>query len=287
MLTTLVAGLTTGAIYAFVALGYNITHIASRALNFAHANLIVLGMFFSAAWLADGLPTPAVVLLGALAVAGVALVEERLAIRPLRNRAAHSELVTTLGVSSILTGLIIIVWGADPIPVPPVVPEASFLLLGARIDLNDLAILGVVAAITVGLVLLFRRTTFGIAALAQNEDPEAATLRGIDVRRLSLWGFALAGLVAGAVAGIIGHATFAVATLSLTLAIKGFVALTLGGVGSFGGALIGGLVIGVLEALTARYLGAEFRDIAVFLIFVAILLIRPHGLFGRVQTRMV
>lgn len=289
MVTSLVAGLAVGAIYAFIAVGYNLTFLTARVFNFAHAHLLVLAMFVSVALLHIGVPPLATVAITGIGIALLAVVEELLAVGPLRKRSggSHMELVTTLGVAEIITGVIIVVWGSDPIRVPSPVELGSFDILGGRIQNADLVIIGVVLIFSGALALIIRRTRFGHSALAQSEDREAAALRGINIAWLSVAGFALSGLVVGLAALPIGGRTFAVVSIALTLAIKGFIAMTLGGVGSIGGAIIGGLSLGVIEALTERVLGTSFRDIAVFLVFVAVVLLRPQGIFGSVKQRIV
>jgi len=288
MTTVLIAGLATGAIYAFIALGYNITHLASGALNFAHANLMMLAVFLSMVGLQLGLNAIIVTVAVAIVVGLLALIEERLAIRLLRNNAAHSELVTTLGVASIITGFIVLIWGSDPLSLPAGSwPTGALDLPGGRVQLSDLLMIVVILVIAAALILISRKTKIGISALARSEDREAAQLRGIDVLKLSMFGFALSGVVVGLAAIPIGTKTLAVSSVILILAIKGFVALTLGGVGSMGGAIVGGLFIGLLEAVVERYVGASFRDLIVFAVFLAVLFIRPQGLFGTVRQRVV
>jgi branched-chain amino acid transport system permease protein len=287
MTTAIISGLATGSIYALIAIGYNITYLSAGALNFAQANLVVLGAFLTAWCYQHGWAAYAIYPAVGVAVAVIAMLEERLAIRPLRNRGSHSELVTTLGAATIITGTIIVIWGSDPIEVTSFGANSPFSILGGRAQPIDFILMGCAVGVAALLVLLVRRTSFGIATLAQSEDADAASLRGIDVRRLSLYGFGLAGLLAGLMSPIVGNKTYAVASVSLLLAVKGFVALTFGGLGSIEGALIGGLCIGVIESLAARYVGADYRDIALFLVFAATLLVRPQGLFGKPHLRPV
>lgn len=286
-MTTVWAGLTMGAIYTLVAIGYNLTLLLTGVLNFANAQFLAVGAF-TAYWglTQNDLPLPVVLLIGMALATLLGVVEERVAIRPLGRIGAHTELVTTLGVSTILTGIALIVWGAEPLPVE-VMPSGTWTLLGGQVRPNEIAIIGVAVAAAIGVHLWTHRSRLGLAGLARTEDPEAAALRGIDVRRLTVLGFALAGAFGGLVGPLVAQKTYAAATLGLVLALKGFVALTVGGVGSHIGALLGGLVVGLVEAFSARYIGNDFGDISVVVVLLLVLLLLPTGLVGRGQVRLV
>jgi branched-chain amino acid transport system permease protein len=283
----LIAGVAVGAVYALIAIGYNITYLASGVINFAFANFVVLGGFL---WLAarQDLQLSAVVavVLVAIAVGVLGLVEERLAIRPLAGR-SHAELITTVGTATVLTGLMLLVWGSEPLPVPALVPDTSLPVGGIDVALNDVVLIAVAAGAATTLHVVSRRTRIGLASLAQTEDREAATLRGVDVRRLSALAFGLAMLFAGLIGAIVATKTYASGTAALLLAIKGFVALTLGGLGNNLGALAGGVAVGIAEVAAARYIGDGYQDIVVFALFLVVVLLRPNGVFGTRVGRTV
>ena len=286
-MTTVWAGLTMGAIYTLVAIGYNLTLILSGVLNFANAQFLTVGAF-TAYW---GLTQNSVPLLLVLliAIAGATLLgvlEERIALRPLGRLGGHIELVTTLGVSTVVAGLMLVIWGPEPLPVQ-VVPSATWSVLGGHVRPNEVAIIVVAVVAALGVHAWTHRSRLGLAALARFEDPEAAELRGIDVRRLAVLGFALAGAFGGLVGPLVAQKTYAVATLGLVLALKGFVALAVGGVGSHFGALLGGLTVGLVEAFSARYIGNDFGDISVVVVLLLVLLLWPTGLKGKGQVRLV
>ncbi|WP_238010605.1 branched-chain amino acid ABC transporter permease [Dactylosporangium sp. AC04546] len=287
-MTEIIAGLTTGAIYAMVALGYNVTYLASGVLNFAHANLMVAGMFV-AYWAHDigGLPVPVVFLIAFVLAGVVGLVEERFAIRPLRNSSGSAELVTMIGVATVITGIIAFTFGTDALRVPFFGPDQTVVVLGGRAQPLDLIIVGVAIALAIALELITHRTRIGLAALAQTDDREAAQLRGINVGGLSMWGFAVAAAAGGLLGPLLVAKTFAATSLALLLAVKGFVVLVLGGVGSHRGVLIAALGIGLVEAFGARYIGPLYRDVVVFVVFAIVLLALPHGLFGDRKVRAV
>lgn len=294
-MTLLYAGLAVGAVYAIVAFGYNLSFTTSGVLNFATAHTTMVGTFVAAWALTDqGLAVPLVILVCVLVGAVLGLVVELTAVAPLKSfrlrRSAgggHGELVTTVGASTIITGFAFIIWGSDPVKVPLFENDLRISLLGGDVRKSDVAV--IVTALVLGLALHFwtRRSRLGLASLAQSEDRDAAMLQGINVRFLSMSGFVLAGALGSGVGLVVGAKTLAVVGFALVLAIKGFVALTLGGVGSQLGALIGGLSLGVGEVMTARWLGSDYRSLSIFVVFLLVLLLRPQGLFGTREGRTV
>jgi branched-chain amino acid transport system permease protein len=296
-MTILYAGLAVGAVYAIVAYGYNLTFTTSGVLNFATAHTTMVGAFVTA-WAMSKAHLPLWLIVGVCLLVGAAigLVTELTAIAPLKSfvlrRSAegaggHGELVTTVGVSTVVTGLAFIIWGSDPKPVPLFDDDSRIAFLGGQVRKSDLAVIAVALVVGILLHIWTRRSKLGLASLAQTEDRDAAMLQGVNVRLLSVLGFALAGAIGCALGVVVGAKTLAVVSLALVLAIKGFVALTLGGVGSQLGALVGGAVLGVGEVVSARWIGPDYRSITVFVIFIAVLLLRPQGLFGTRAGRTV
>lgn len=279
-------GLSLGAVYALVAVGYNIVFTASGTFNFAHAQLIMLGTFVTY-WGLVVLKWPVVVvfLLAAGIVGVVAVVEERLAIRTVRT--IEGQLVTTVGVATLLNGATQLIWGSEPLAVPFLDSDAVWTVLGGRVQPIELVLIAVAVMLTLVLLVYSRRTMVGLATLAMAEDREAATLRGVNARFLALGAFAVSGVLAGMVGPVVGPKTFAVATLGAALALKGFVALALGGFGSLGGGLVGGFAIGLVEQTAARFLGSTYVNLTIFAVLLVILMCRPSGLFGRTRERMV
>lgn len=285
-MTLLWSGLATGAIYGLVALGYNIVFVSSGAFNFAHAQLMMLGTFVSYWGLAVlKLPVIVVFLLAAAVVGLAALVEERLAIRTVVG--VEAQLVTTVGVATLLNGVTQVVWGSQPLEVPFFGSSKVLSVLGGRVFPNDLWLIGIAVVLTGALALVGRRTMTGMALLAMSEDREAASLRGVNVRALALGAFAISGVVAGLAGPIVGPRTFAVATLGTSLALYGFVAVAMGGFGSLGGGLFGGMAIGLIGSYAGRYLGEQYANISIFAVLLALLLLRPSGLFVKHRERVV
>ncbi|QTV79064.1 branched-chain amino acid ABC transporter permease [Microbacterium sp. NIBRBAC000506063] len=160
-------------------------------------------------------------------------------------------------------------------------------IFGGRLYPVELALVIAVVLIVVGLTQYAKRSMTGIALLGMSENREAAQLRGVNVRRFALMAFVFTGVLAGFLGVFVGPKTYAVATLGASLALKGFVVLAIGGFGSMWGTLVGGLIVGLVEALTTRYVGADYAHISVFLILVVILMVKPTGLFTRRVERAV
>lgn len=283
--TILWAGLATGAVYALIAIGYNVTIIGAGVVNFAFAHLIMFSSFIAVLGFAAGWPIPVIFMATVLTGAILGGVEERVAIRPMKPGGA-GELITTVGFGTVLTGLALAFWGGDPLAVP-FLTNQSVSVFGSSVQIIDLLLIVCAIVIGIGLQVWMRRSKIGLAAMARSEDREAAMLRGVNVRTLSLFAFIGAGLLAGLLAPVVAAKTFAWAFIPLPLAIKGFTALTLGGLGSNVAVLVGGLVIGLIEATTRFVFGGVWGNIAVFLIYIAVLLLRPQGLLGTKELRKV
>lgn len=254
MMTTIWAGLTMGAIYTLVAVGFNITLVMSGVLNFAQGQFMVVGAFVGFWGISqENLPVALVAVLAMAAGGVLAVIEERVAVRPVAGRGVHTELITTLGFAAVLSGIALAVWGTEPLRVPVLPGDDTWEVLGGRVRPNELLLIGIAVVAAVGFHLWNHRTSAGLAGLARTENAEAATLRGINVRRLSTVGFVIAGAFGGLVGVFVAQKTYAVFDIGTVFALKGFAAMAVGGVGSQYGALAGGLAIGVVEALGARY----------------------------------
>ncbi|SFI61146.1 MULTISPECIES: branched-chain amino acid ABC transporter permease [Microbacterium] len=287
MMTTILAGLSIGAVYTMVAIGYNIVFISSRVFNFAQAQFLMVGAFVAlvAARQFD-LPLWAAILLCAASGGIIGALEEILAIRRLAGRGAHNELVTTLGVGVLMSGAALAIFGSDPQKLI-FFDETAFSFLGGRVVMVDLLLI-LVAILLAGIVgLVTRKSMIGLASLATSEDRDAGMLRGINVKRLALIAFVIAGALVAAVGPLVASKTLVHYHLGDLLAVKAFVALAIGGFGSYRGALIGGFVVGLLEMFGARYLGTEWQNITVFALLLVVLLVLPQGIFGRRNERVV
>lgn len=288
MATALLTGLVLGAIYILVGVGYNIVLITSGAFNFAQAAKVMLGTFLAYQFgVAAELPLLLVIVIGALIGALVGLITELIAIRPVAGKGLHGELVTTVGVSTILTGVVVAVWGTAVLPVKPLVSSDVVSILGGNMTVDSIIVVICALAICVLVWAWSRFTLSGLAALAISEDRVAATLRGINVNKLSILAMATAGAIAGAIGPLVGTQTLAVSTLGAVVTLKAFLVLMIGGMGSFPGLLIGGLIVGPVESLTVRYLGSGFSIFVLFVLLLVVLLAKPEGIFGQKKERTV
>jgi branched-chain amino acid transport system permease protein len=274
----LFSGVTVGATYAMVALGFTLIFNASHVINFAQGEFVMIGGMATVSLIAAGLPLPLAALLaiGASVLIGIAL--EKLAIEPARGGSVVALIIITIGASILLRGLAQLVWDRNFHVLPAFSGDAPIALGGATILPQSLWVIGGGLVAMAALGWLFNGTLFGKAMLATAANPLAARLVGISVRAVLLASFALsAGL--GALAGIL------VAPITLTsydvgtmLALKGFAAAVLGGLGSGVGAVLGGLAVGIAEAMAAGYLSSDYKDAIAFVILLLVLFLLPRGL---------
>ena len=293
----LINGLTLGSIYALVALGYTMVYGILGLINFAHGEVVMIGALVALAvvkpLLAAGLPAPLVALIG-LAVAVLVCMAlgatiERIAYRPLRNAPRLAPLITAIGVSIVLQQLAMLIWGRNYHPVPSLLPAAPHEIFGAQITELQLTIMAVAALTMAGLMLLVNRTKMGRAMRATAESPAIAALMGVDANRIIMLTFVI-GSGLGALAGVMVSANYGIAHyhMGFLLGLKAFTAAVLGGIGNLGGAMLGGLLLGVIEALGAGYigdltggvLGSNYQDVFAFFVLIVVLIFRPSGLMG-------
>jgi len=275
------SGLTAGAIYALVALGFAIIYNASHVINFAQGEFVMIGGMAGAAFVEAGLPLPLSVVLAIGAATIVGLVLEKLAVEPARDASVVTLIIITIGASILLRGLATLVWDKKIHRLPAFSGEAPIAIGGATLVPQVLWVLAMSAAALVLLGWFFRRTLTGKAILAVSHNRLAARLMGISVRRVLLVSFALSAAL-GALAGVlIAPIAFTSWDAGVMLGLKGFAAAILGGLGSAAGAVIGGLALGLIEALGAGYISSAYKDVFAFLIILAALVFLPNGLLGR------
>lgn len=287
LLQFLFSGLTVGAMYALAALGYALIYNASHIVNFAQGEFIVLGAMSSAILVESGLALPlAITLAIALTVVAGALTE-RLAIRPAGTAPLVTLLIITLGVGLIIRGGIQVAFGKGNHSLPAFSGDTPIHIGGATLMPQSLWVLGVTAAVVAVLAWYFTRTLGGKAMLATSHNRLAAQLVGISTPRVLMASFALSGAL-GAIGGVItAPITFTSYDAGVVLGLKGFAAAALGGIGSGPGALVGGLLLGVIESLAAGYLSAAYKDVVAFVLILVVLMFMPRGLFGSKVTERV
>ncbi len=297
LLQQVLNGLILGCLYALVALGYTMVYGILELINFAHGEVVMLGAMIAVTVLVAlsgaGLPAPLAMLIALAAAAVVcvltALLIERVAYRPLRRAPRLAPLITAIGASIVLQNLAMIIWGRQYLAFPPVLDLQVYEWLGATIT-NVQILIVVTAAIAMGgLLALVNRTRLGRAMRATAQNQEVAGLMGVDVNRVIATTFAV-GAALAAVAGLLIAAYYGIAhyNMGFILGLKAFTAAVLGGIGNIPGAVLGGLLLGVLESLGAGYigdltggfLGSHYQDIFAFFILILVLVFRPSGLLG-------
>jgi branched-chain amino acid transport system permease protein len=303
LLQQILNGLILGSLYALVALGYTMVYGILELINFAHGEIVMLGAMVSVTVLAVlaalGVPVP-LALLAALAAAmavcvATGVLVERVAYRPLRNAPRLAPLITAIGVSIVLQNLAMIVWGRQYLSFPPVLDIEIYEVAGATVTNVQILIVAVAGMVMAGLLLLVQRTRLGRAMRATAQNREVAGLMGVNVNQVIAATFAVGSALA-AVAGLLIAAYYGIAhyNMGFILGLKAFSAAVLGGIGNIPGALLGGLLLGVIESLGAGYigdltggfLGSHYQDIFAFFILILVLVFRPSGLLGeRVADR--
>jgi branched-chain amino acid transport system permease protein len=288
LLQYLITGLTTGSTYGLAALGFTIIFNSTGIINFAQGEFVMLGGMFSVffmKWL--GLPILPAVLAAALATTAVGAIIERLAIRPVQGTSPINLVIVTIGVSILIRGLAMLVWGKDTYALPAFSGDKPIPVFGASMMPQSLWVLGVSLAMLAALKLFFSHTVQGKAMLACSFDRKAASLMGIGVTRMVLLSFMISALI-GAVGGaILAPITLTSFDVGILLGLKGFAACILGGLGNPFGAAMGGVVLGVLESLGAGFISSAYKDAFAFVILLILLFVRPQGLFGRKSVKRV
>jgi branched-chain amino acid transport system permease protein len=276
------SGLTSGAIYAMVALGFGVVHSTMGIVNFTQVDFVSLGgMLLFSALVAVHLPMPVAL---PAAVAGVTLIGalvELAGLRPSRSRNHLVLILLTIGLSIVLRGAMQKAWGRNSMAVPPLTRGAPLTLLGASITPQAVWILAITGVAISLLVLFFRGTTAGLAMRAVASNPTAAAVVGLRVQRIRTLSFALAGTLGGLAGVLITPITTLRYDIGVLLGLKGFAAAILGGFGSFPGAIVGGIVLGLLESLGAAYVSSAWKDTIAFLVLLLVLFARPYGLMGK------
>jgi branched-chain amino acid transport system permease protein len=277
----LLTGLTVGAIYALVALGFAIIYNASHVINFAQGEFVMIGGMATAAFVESGLPLPLAALLAVAGATLVGLALEKLAVEPARGAPVVTLIIITIGASILLRGLASLVWDKKIHAVPAFSGEAPIKLGGATLLPQTLWVLGATVVTVALLWWFFNRTLTGKAILAVSHNRLAAQLMGISVRRVLFVSFGLSAAL-GALAGVlIAPISFTSWDVGVMLGLKGFAAAILGGMGSGPGAIVGGLALGLIESLGAGYLSSAYKDVFAFVIILASLIFLPDGLAGR------
>jgi branched-chain amino acid transport system permease protein len=282
-----VTGLSSGAILALAALGFVLIYKASEVINFAQGQFLLIGAYVVWALNVDAGLHWALAVAGAIGVAIVlGLVVERLILRPLVGEPTISVIMVTIGLAQVLGALVQIIWGTHPHAFPGFIPDDTISIAGARVGENRLWAVGLVAVALVAFALFFQRSRHGIAMRAVADDQQAALTMGISVRRTFALAWALAG-VSAVVGGMLVANLIGVSGEVSNVGLLVFPVVIVGGLDSVPGAVVGGAIIGLLTAYTGGYIGEGLDQVIPYIALVAILLVKPYGLFGQVRIERV
>lgn len=279
-------GVSLGSVYAIIALGYTMVYGIAKMLNFAHGDVIMIGAYVVLTCVSTaGLHPALAVLIGIVACTVFGIVIERVAYRPLRNAASPlAVLITAIGVSYLLQNIALLIFGSNTKSFPEIIKLPSLSLVGGKLTITGTTILTIVACLVImaGLMAFINKTKAGQAMLAVSEDKGAAQLMGINVNGTIALTFAIGSALA-ALAGVLLCSTYPSLTpyTGSMPGIKAFVAAVFGGIGSIPGALIGGILLGVIEILGKAYISSQLADAIVFAVLIVVLLVKPTGILGK------
>ena len=284
-LSYIINGISLGSVYAIIALGYTMVYGIAKMLNFAHGDVIMVGGFVAfTAMNSAGLPPLVAVLLSMLVCTVLGVMIERVAYKPLRMASPRAVLITAIGVSYFLQNLALLIFGADTKTFQSVISFEGISLAGGQLKISGVTLVTILACIiiVVGLTLFIRRTKAGQAMLAVSEDRGAAQLMGINVNGTIALTFAIGSALA-AVAGVLLCSAYPSLNpyTGAMPGIKAFVAAVFGGIGSIPGAMLGGILLGVIEILAKAYISSQLADAIVFAVLILVLLVKPTGIFGK------
>jgi branched-chain amino acid transport system permease protein len=282
------SGLSTGAIYSLIGIGFAIIYNSTGIINFAQGEFVMLGgMFGVYFYTIHQFPLIVALVLAVLCAAASGVMFERLAIRPLRRATPLGLVIITIGGSILIRGITMLLWGKDTHSLPMFTGSEPITIAGATILPQHLWIFGITVLILIASKLFFNYSIAGKAMRACSFNRQAACLVGIDVRKMVLFSFMISSAV-GSMAGIIiAPLTMTSYDVGVMLGIKGFCAAIIGGMGTGAGTIIGGLVLGLLEAFGAGLISASYKDAIAFIILLLILFIRPQGIFGSAEIDRV
>ncbi|MCB8874979.1 branched-chain amino acid ABC transporter permease [Acidisoma silvae] len=297
LLQQFVNGLSLGAMYALLALGFTIVYGIMELINFSHFNVFMIGSFVAMGVLSLFGLSGQTVLLHGFPLVGVLVVTlavtmiacgmlgvgiERLALRPLRGVQGPMAMITTIGVSYVLSNVVMLTMGANTKNFPNPIPSVALHIGTAQITVFQFIIWALSAVLMGGLYFFVQRSKLGKAMRATAQDPDAALMMGVDVNRVIMTAFFLGSALAGAAGFIFGlYYNFTNFGIGFTAGLRAFTAAVLGGIGNIPGAMIGGLLIGLIEAMAGQYIGAKWADVIIFSLLVLVLVCRPAGLLGR------
>ena len=282
-LRTLISGLNLGSIYALIALGYSMVYGIAKMLNFAHGDIIMIGAYTGIVTVMNlGLPPVAALIVSVLVCAGLGMLIETLAYKPLRQAPSLSVLITAIGVSYFLQNLALLLFGSEQKAYPSMNRLKGFSIGEVKVDGITIMTLSVTAVIMIGLTLFINGTRTGKAMRAVSEDRGAAELMGISTNKTILLTFAIGSALAAVASAFYGMTyVYIRPTTGSMPGIKAFTAAVFGGIGSLPGAMLGGVLLGLIEQFAKAYISTQWSDAIVFGVLVIVLIVKPTGLLGR------
>ena len=290
-LSNFINGLSLGSVYAIIALGYTMVYGIAKMLNFAHGDVIMIGAYVSFVSITSlGTPPLLALVIAMLVCTGLGMLVERLAYKPLRSATSLAVLITAIGVSYFLQNLAQLIWSPNTVVYPSIVSFDSIQLFGGRLTITGEGLVTIAACIVimVGLTLFTEHTKTGKAMRAVAEDRSAAELMGISVNRTISITFAIGSALA-AIAGVLYCSMYPALspTTGSLPGIRAFTAAVFGGIGSIPGALLGGVLLGIIEIFSRAYISQELSNAIVFAVLIIILLVKPNGLLGKAVREKV
>ena len=289
LLQLLLAGVAQGCVYALVALGFVLIYKATETVNFAQGDLMMLGAFFAlTASVVLGWPYWATIVFAVAAMGAVGMLAERLILRPVLGQPAFTVVMITIGVGYVVRGVVTMVpgWGTETYQIPTPFSDDVWRLGGVILPVQQLMVVAMTAGLCAALYLFFRFSRLGVAMQASSQNQLAAYYMGIPVRRVNMMIWGLSAGVAAFAGILLAPVTFVHSNMGF-IGLKAFPAAVVGGFGSVPGAIAGGLIIGVVEALAGFYLPEGFKDVAAYVVVLLVLMVKPSGIFGETATKKV
>ena len=274
-------GLTNGAILSLAALGFVLIYKSSDVINFAQGEFLLVGAYLTYAMVAEvGIFWPLGVLITLALAVVLGVVVERFVLRPMIGEPIISVIMVTIGLSSVMKAIVSAIWGNSGRPFPPFIPSDPVNIMGATIGADRLWAI-VVAVVMLGFfTYFFRRSMQGIAMRAVADDQQAALSMGISVKKIFAWAWSIAAVTAAIAGGLVANIVGVSGELA-SFGLRVFPVVILGGLDSIPGAIVGGIIIGLLETYTGGYIGQGLNQVLPFIVLIVILMVRPYGLFGQ------
>ncbi|CAG0958583.1 High-affinity branched-chain amino acid transport system permease protein LivH [Anaerolineae bacterium] len=288
---TLIGGIGIGSLYALVALGYSMIYRSMGLVNFAHGQIYMVGTYFGILWyrgmvMGIQVPYPLAFVIGVLLTAAFGLVLERI-FRPLANLDLMLMLLGTIGLGYVLDNVAVIAWGAEGFAVKAPLPNTPIMIGGVALLPQMLLLIGVSAVLMVGLNVFLSKAKIGKAMRAAAQDRETASAMGIPVNTTNALVFAIGAGLAAAAGILAAPIVYVSPSMGAAVGLKGFAAFILGGAGSIPGAIVGGLVFGVLEAISAGFISSAYVKGIAFVVMILVLMVKPAGIVGEVTVDKV